>query len=337
MTGMTNEVYTIFGYRLSYFSMKLEAALQLMGVPFQYQPRTMEVRDRLMARAGTQQIPVLQTPEGWVLADTSPLIDLLDGRYPMRRLYPEGPSGALVHVVEEFFDEWMTRAAVHFRWNFEENAVWASQQMGVETAPDQSAETQQSIGQMIAMWGKKSCRAMAVDQKPQQEEIEAESLAVLEALEAQLGETRYALGDGPCAVDAVLIGMLRAHFLADPEPTRRFSHLSKVVAYAKAEHPLTDSRALAPFPQSTPFARFVLERMKVGYGPLASANAAALKAQEKGAKVQLSSGEVSFKAREDIERARRMVVARIQNRLSADERAEVVSWLERCSLADVFS
>jgi hypothetical protein len=39
-------------------------------------------------RAGTPQIPVLVTPENWAVADTTPVIDLLDARHPQRRMVP---------------------------------------------------------------------------------------------------------------------------------------------------------------------------------------------------------------------------------------------------------
>lgn len=34
----------------------------------------------LTARAGTRQMPVLITPENWCIADTTPILALLDGR-----------------------------------------------------------------------------------------------------------------------------------------------------------------------------------------------------------------------------------------------------------------
>ena len=48
---------------------------------------------------------MLQTPENWLIADTTPLIALLDGRYPERRLFPDGLLGLLTQLVEDFFDD----------------------------------------------------------------------------------------------------------------------------------------------------------------------------------------------------------------------------------------
>lgn len=115
--------YVVYGLRLSYFTRKLEAALELMGVPFESRAKTMSVREELERRANTHQIPVLHTPEDWMIADSTPLLDLLDGRHPHRRLFPPGPAGVLVQIVEELFDEWLPRTAVHFRWQYPESGL----------------------------------------------------------------------------------------------------------------------------------------------------------------------------------------------------------------------
>ena len=64
-----------------------------------------------------------------MIADTTPLIHLLDDRFPARRLFPEGPLGILVQVVEDFFDEWVARTMVHYRWHYPESAEFASLKM----------------------------------------------------------------------------------------------------------------------------------------------------------------------------------------------------------------
>ena len=61
-----------------------------------------------------------------VIADTTPLISLLDSRYPARRLFPTGPLGVLVHVIEDLFDEWVARVMVHYRWHYPESAAHTS-------------------------------------------------------------------------------------------------------------------------------------------------------------------------------------------------------------------
>ena len=65
------------------------------------------------SRSGTHQIPVLITPENWCIADSTPLLTLLDARMPQKRFYPDGLVGALTAVLEEYFDEWSARWCIH--------------------------------------------------------------------------------------------------------------------------------------------------------------------------------------------------------------------------------
>ena len=90
--------YTIYGGELSYFTRKLEAAMNFYGAEFDLKPKPPEAE----TRSGTHQVPVLHTPENWMIGDTTPLLQLLDGRYPARRMFPTGSLGVLAHVVEDY-------------------------------------------------------------------------------------------------------------------------------------------------------------------------------------------------------------------------------------------
>ena len=92
--------YRIHGGPRSLFTRKLEAAFVFYGLPWTAVPRGIG-NDVIGQRAGTHQIPILETPEGWAIGDTTPILDLLDARVPDQRLFPEGPLGVLVHLVEE--------------------------------------------------------------------------------------------------------------------------------------------------------------------------------------------------------------------------------------------
>ena len=141
-----SQQYTIYGSELSYFTRKLEAAMIFYGAPFELLRKPPEAE----TRSGTHQVPVLHTPENWMIADTTPLMHLLDARFPSRRMFPPGSLGVLVQVVEEYFDEWIARTMVHYRWHYEESAVFASEKMGGGN-PEAAAT--------IRNWGPRACRA----------------------------------------------------------------------------------------------------------------------------------------------------------------------------------
>ena len=165
--------YTIFGSDISAFTRKLEVAFECYGVDFAIRRKTAEIKEALEARSGTHQIPVLRTPENWILADTSPIMMLMDARYPLRRLYPDGTNGVLVHILEEVLDEWMTRTMVHFRWHYDENTAFVISKLTGEKLDAEAARQHQ-----LAQWGLRSCRATGTESVVQQAYAEKEYFGI---------------------------------------------------------------------------------------------------------------------------------------------------------------
>lgn len=323
--------YVVYGGGISLFTRKLESALRFYGAPHTMVSKLQENAGEVEMRSGTHQVPVLHTPEGWMIGDTTPLLDLLDARFPSRRLFPEGPLGVLVHVVEEILDEWFARTMVHYRWHYEENIQYV---VGKVLGKVVSLEEARAFP--LAKWGPRACRATGTESEHQQRAVEREYLAVLDALEQQLASTRYALGDRPTAVDAILLGGLRAHTNADPIPD--LSSYERVLAWDQETADVWKGEgALAAFPESTPFAEHVLAVGRDCYAPFVLGNARALAAGAKAFVIETYGEEVSYLARPYPERSRKMVQARVADRLDTQERKRVVSWLDECGLAECFA
>ena len=202
---MTQQLYTVYGGELSLFTRKLEAALHFYGADWERAAKTKEAGDR----SGTHQVPVLHTPENWIVADTTPLLGLLDSRFPSRAMFPDGPLGVLVHVIEEFLDEWVARVMVHYRWHYEESATFAAARIA-QNDPQRAAQ--------IREWGPRACRATGTESPSQQRAVEDEYNRLLSAAEAQLQETAFLLGDRPTAVDCMVLGGLRADDMEISKP-----------------------------------------------------------------------------------------------------------------------
>jgi len=62
--------YTLVGSEMSFFTRKLEAQLRFQQIPWHWQFKTQERTAELEARAGTHFIPLLMTPEKWLVHDT---------------------------------------------------------------------------------------------------------------------------------------------------------------------------------------------------------------------------------------------------------------------------
>lgn len=323
---MIDDEYEIHGPSISLFTRKLEAALRFYGVPFRRQMPDPDVA----GRAATHQVPVLRTPENWALADTTPILATMDGKYPLRRLFPTGPAGVLVHIAEEVLDEWFARVMVHYRWHYEENTRHTiSEILGKELTLEEARENP------LAQWGPRACRATGTESEHQQKAAEREYLEMIAALEEQLGSTPYAMGTRPSAVDTILLGGLWAHTNNDPIPD--LSAFPRVVAWsADAADSWKGGGEIASPPEVTPFAQHLLVRARDQYAPFVLANAQAVAEGKKAFTIETYGEEVSYLTRPYPEQSRRMVIQRIQHQLDASERAQVLSWIESCGLAECF-
>jgi glutathione S-transferase len=255
---------------------------------------------------------------------------MMDERYPLRRLFPTGLPGLLVHIVEEILDEWVARVMVHYRWHYPENI-----QDVLAFAFGVTTTLEEAVKHPVAQWGPRACRATGTERVEHQQAVEDEYLGLLEALEQQLGATRFALGDRPCAADCMLLGGLRAHTNRDPIPD--LSTFTKVLDWSdQAGSSWNGSGDLAAFPHSTPFSRHVLALGRDQYAPFLLGNAQALAAGQKAFVVDTYGVPCSYLTRPYPEQSRRMIHDRIRHGLDGNDRARAKRWLEEIGLAECF-
>jgi len=159
---------------------------------------------------------------------------------------------------------------------------------------------------------------------------------MLAALEIQLGRTSYALGNRPTAVDTILLGGLRAHTNADPLPD--LSNYLKIQDWDHTNAGQWNGEGeLAAFSESTPFAAHILKLAREQYAPFVLGNAAALASGQKAFVIDTYGEPASYLARPYPEQSRKMVQARIRDRLSDVERSEVLAWLDKEGLRKAFA
>ena len=307
-----NNGYTWYGHPFSYFSMKLDAALKFYALSYEKKEISLGTElEPIRKRAGTHMIPVLETPEGWALWDTTPIMFLLDSRHPDRPMFGPGLSGLMVHVIENFLDEWLGRTMVHYRWHYQDSTEFAAPRLA-------SGDAEKAKG--IATWGLRACRATGVGSEHQQEMAEVEYKRLLRAADTQLQETRYLMGDAPCAVDAVMLGGLRAHTMNDPAPSRLVRQFPHVVKWAEGGADLWDgSGNLAPASTPTGFATAMLAEMRNGFIPFILGNRKALANRDKSFIARVYNEDVSYLTRPYPEAACQMVNKHIQRLQRGDE------------------
>ena len=193
------------------------------------------------------------------------------------------------------------------------------------------------IAERVRAWGPRACRATGTDSDIQRQAAEDEYARVLHAMEKQLSETSYMLGDRPTAVDCVLLGGLRAHTNMDPDPKEVIANFPRVVDWCENSADQWQGEGeLAPFPESTEFARFVLKEMVTTYQPYVIANAQAQAAGAKAFHINVYDEDVSFLSRPYPEQSRQMISDNITNRLNEKDKQLVNGWLTRQRLEKCF-
>ena len=210
--------YRLVGSNGSPYSMKLRAILRYRRLPFVWELRTERNRGEF-ANVRPPIIPVLQYPEdGSFHVDTTPIACDLEARHPGERsILPEDPAHAfLCHLIEDFADEWMTKAMFHYRWAYDADIHYAGYWIADDFYPDRVGETREAAARDFAK--RQIERMPLVGCTPENAPVIEESYhRVLAALEPHVGAHRFLFGSRPSLADFGLFGQLRT-LATDPTP-----------------------------------------------------------------------------------------------------------------------
>ena len=220
--------YGLVGIELSMFSRKLEAQLRFQNIPWYWHFKTQERVEEIESRTGTHFIPALITPEKWMIHDTIALGPLLNSRFHEAPVIPETPlQRACCFILEDVFNHWLGRVAVHTRWCYPDNVAWVGPRFGANRMLNRSIEepfTEQELTElkpvgefMYESFGKNVCEFNGVG-PDQGKAVRSDYTNMLKALDAHFVENDFLLGPRPCLADFALGGACKAHFITDPVP-----------------------------------------------------------------------------------------------------------------------
>lgn len=225
--------YVFYGVQFSLYAGKVRSYLRKKGIPFREIETNHPDFAKAAARAGTGMQPMVETPDGEILQDTSAIIDALEARHPRPGVVPEGPCQRLVALLLEVFgDEGLLKPAMHYRWNFPEaNEAFLeaefSRAMGparvTPRPPGGRSQAQDESGLKVWQPVSNQMRERIV---PDLGVTEASAPAIEEAyenlldlLDAHFRELPYLLGGRPSIGDFGMLAPLYAHLGRDPYPS----------------------------------------------------------------------------------------------------------------------
>src|SRR5262249_37653661 len=148
--------------------------------------------------------------------DSTPLIRELETRHPGRSVIP--PDAVLAFIdalLEDYADEWLTKAMFHYRWAFRADIANAAailprwfrtNQPEGEAVAAGTAFAERQIAR-LAVVGSNATTAPVIEDGYRR---------LLQLLDAHLTQARFVLGDRPAASDFALFGQLTQLVGFDP-------------------------------------------------------------------------------------------------------------------------
>ncbi len=339
--------YIIYGVDASYFTQKALAYFAYKGIPFEYRKKTLLVKDEVEEKSGTHMIPVVVTPEGDYIWDTTPIFLGLEEKFTAGGILPATPRQRIVaRLLEDSLDEWVPRIVVHLRWCNDEDAEVSGgaivrDLLGVSAEAVLDEQQQAVFDQAFARlreWGLSTCEKVGSG-RHDAAQVEEELGRFFVCLEAHLRDSRFLLGERPSLPDFTLMGALQAHFLFDPTPRALVGQIApSLVRYhgdmaaARAsemagEWPADDEVPLSLTP--------LLQQIGATFMRFLALNTAALAAGEKSLTIDLGHGERVISIRRYTEKCRAEIAAQIAALDEAD-RASVEAILAPAGCWDAY-
>jgi glutathione S-transferase len=274
--------YTIYGGLGSPYSMKMRAVFRYRRLSHVW--RQLEQGDeQVFQNVKAPVIPIVHYPDGSWKNDSTPLIYDLEARHGERSIVPPDPAQAfLAFLLEDFADEWGTKAMFHYRWYRERDQKQLSEWLVFDRLRGKGRE---AILEMAAAFRSRQVGRMAlVGCTPENAPIIEESAhRILSIFEASVTGERYLFGSRPSLADFGWFGQL-SQLAVDPTPQEMM----------RAEFPFTyrwlanlddasgvEGRWRAPEAPQTEAVTALLNLAGEIYFPFLIANA---EASEKGAK-----------------------------------------------------
>jgi glutathione S-transferase len=214
--------YCLYGSAVSYYTVKVRSYLRYKGLDFHEARVTGKVAKDIIlpATGGWRVVPVLQTPQGECIQDSSIILDQLESVHADRSITPPGLKQQVVSALFELLgDEWLVYPAMHYRWNFKRyNLKYILNAFGGNRKAHWPKALRFLGGIMPALKFGNVPRFMLGINRSNAPALEAWTQQLLDQLDRHFSRHDYLLGGRACYGDFSLYGPLHAHLALDPYP-----------------------------------------------------------------------------------------------------------------------
>lgn len=203
------------------YTRKILGVLRYRRIPYRLLPPAGPLTEGLPT-ARPPLLPTFFLPgadgELQAVTDSTPLIRRLEAEVPGRSVIPEDPALAFLDaLIEDYADEWLTKAMFHYRWAFQADADKAAAILpayrGLSRPDEDLAEAgRQFAARQIGRLGYVGSNAVTGPI------IEASYARFLEPFNAHLRQQPFLLGARPAACDFAVFGQMTQLWGFDPTP-----------------------------------------------------------------------------------------------------------------------
>jgi glutathione S-transferase len=214
----SDETYIIYGSEYSPFSVKLRSYFRYKKIPHEWRPRTHKNLSEFQRLAKLPLIPLVVASNGEVLQDSTPIMELMESRYPERLVQPSSVELSYISfLLEDYGDEWVNKPMFHYRWWSDIDQVEVSNGLANSALPDGTMEAKEQLAAQIRK--RMVPRLRFVGSHEGTKYIIEHSLdTLLTYLERHLRNRPYIFGRKPCFADFGIWGQLYSCLL---QPTTK--------------------------------------------------------------------------------------------------------------------
>lgn len=221
-----------YGWLVSPYSAKTRSYLKYKQIPFnEIEPNIFHFYRKIQKAVGRIIMPTVKLPDGTWLQDSSHIIDEMEQQHPKRSITPDGTVQKLVSLLFELYaDEWLPMAALHYRWNIQDNTQFALKEFSRCALPFVPPALGKYAIKSMADKMRGYLPVLGVT-KSTQPGVEKMVTTLLRDLNTHLENHPFLLGSCPSLGDFALFGPLWAHLYRDPGSTFLFNDTPHVVKW----------------------------------------------------------------------------------------------------------